>query len=85
MMTLCWCAAQVSATQAAEFLRNAGLAGGRVLDKGISNWEGQGFAVDRGVHRWELEWQVRLVAGSIVLSSVVGKHACLATFLSNAR
>ncbi|HME17947.1 MAG TPA: rhodanese-like domain-containing protein [Mycobacterium sp.] len=69
------CRSGQRATQAAEFLRNAGLTGGRVLDKGISNWEGQGFAVDRGVQRWELERQVRLVAGSIVLSSVVGSVA----------
>ena len=37
--------------------------------------QGQGFAVDRGVQRWELERQVRLVAGSIVLSSVLGSVA----------
>jgi hypothetical protein len=35
-------------------------------------WEGNGFKVDRGKQRWDLERQVRLVAGSIVLSSVVG-------------
>ena len=46
-----------------------------MLEKGITDWEGQGFAVDRGVQRWELERQVRLVAGSIVLSSVVGSVA----------
>src|SRR5271156_2883377 len=62
-------------TQAAEFFREAGLDGGRVLDKGISNWEGQGFAVERGVQRWELERQVRLVAGSIVVFSLVGRGA----------
>lgn len=69
------CRSGQRSTQAAEFLQNAGLTGGRVLDKGISNWEGQGFAVDRGVQRWDLERQVRLVAGSIVLSSVVGSVA----------
>jgi hypothetical protein len=31
--------------------------------------------VDRGVQRWELERQVRLVAGSLVVSSVVGSIA----------
>jgi rhodanese-related sulfurtransferase len=31
--------------QAAELLRNAGLTGGRVLEKGITDWEGQGFAL----------------------------------------
>ena len=46
-----------------------------MLEKGITDREGQGFAIDRGVQRWELERQVRLVAGSIVLSSVVGSVA----------
>jgi rhodanese-related sulfurtransferase len=63
------------AAQAAALLQNAGLAGGRVLDNGISDWEGRGFTVDRGVQRWELERQVRLVAGSLVVSSVVGSVA----------
>jgi rhodanese-related sulfurtransferase len=61
--------------KAAQLLQGAGLTGGRVLEKGITDWEGQGFAVDRGVQRWELERQVRLVAGSIVPSSVVGSVA----------
>jgi hypothetical protein len=33
------------------------------------------FGVDRGVERWDLERQVRLVAGSLVVSSVVGSVA----------
>jgi hypothetical protein len=31
--------------------------------------------VDRGTERWDIERQVRLVAGSIVLSSVLGSVA----------
>jgi len=70
------CRSGQRATKAAAVLQNAGLAGGRVLEKGITDWEGgKGYAVDRGVQRWELERQVRLVAGSIVLSSVVGSVA----------
>jgi rhodanese-related sulfurtransferase len=61
--------------KAQALLRNAGLRGGRVLEKGITDWEGQGFAVDRGGQRWDLERQVRLVAGSVVLSSVLGSVA----------
>lgn len=61
--------------KAAELLRNVGLDGGRVLENGITDWEGQGFDVDRGVQRWDLERQVRLVAGSVVFSSVVGSLA----------
>ncbi|MDT5070755.1 MAG: hypothetical protein QOH82_75 [Mycobacterium sp.] len=42
------------------------------LEGGIAEWEGNGFDVDRGIERWDIERQVRLVAGLIVLSSVVG-------------
>jgi rhodanese-related sulfurtransferase len=69
------CRSGQRATKAQTALRNEGLAGGRVLDKGITDWEGQGFAVDRGRQRWDLERQVRLVAGSVVLSSVLGSVA----------
>ncbi|BAX93456.1 rhodanese-like domain-containing protein [Mycobacterium shigaense] len=66
------CRSGQRATKAQSALRNAGLTHGRVLEKGITDWEGRGFAVDRGAQRWDLERQVRLVAGSIVLSSVAG-------------
>ena len=69
------CRSGQRSAQAAELLRNAGLTGGRVLEKGIADWDAQGFEVDRGVQRWEVERQVRLVAGSVVLSSVVGSIA----------
>lgn len=66
------CRSGQRSTRAQKLLRNAGLNGGRVLEKGILDWEGQGFSVDRGAQRWDLERQVRLVAGSVVLSSVLG-------------
>ena len=69
------CRSGQRATQAAELLRSTGVAGGSVLENGITDWEGQGFEVNRGVPRWDLERQVRLVAGSIVLSSVLGSIA----------
>jgi rhodanese-related sulfurtransferase len=69
------CRSGQRATQAAELLRSTGVADGSVLEKGITDWEGQGFEVNRGVPRWDLERQVRLVAGSIVLSSVLGSIA----------
>jgi rhodanese-related sulfurtransferase len=69
------CRSGQRSTQAAELLAKAGVNSGRVLDKGIVDWEGQGFDVDRGVERWDLERQVRLVAGSIVASSVLGSVA----------
>jgi rhodanese-related sulfurtransferase len=69
------CRSGQRATQAAELLRSTGVSGGRVLENGLADWEGQGFEVNRGVPRWDLERQVRLVAGSIVLSSVLGSVA----------
>lgn len=63
------------AAKAARLLRDAGKPAARVLENGISAWEGGGFAVDRGEPRWELERQVRLVAGSVVLTSIVGSIA----------
>jgi rhodanese-related sulfurtransferase len=69
------CRSGQRAAQAAELLRSTGVSGGSVLENGIADWEGQGFEVNRGVQRWELERQVRLVAGSIVLSSVLGSVA----------
>jgi len=43
----------------------------RVLDGGIQAWERAGGAVTRGRERWDLERQVRLVAGSLVLTGVL--------------
>jgi rhodanese-related sulfurtransferase len=69
------CRSGQRATQAAELLRSTGVPGGSVLENGITGWEGHGFEVNRGAPRWDLERQVRLVAGSIVLSSVLGSIA----------
>ena len=66
------CRSGQRSAKAQQLLRNAGLTGGRVLENGFLDWEGQGFAVDRGAQRWELERQVRLVAGSVVLSTILG-------------
>jgi rhodanese-related sulfurtransferase len=69
------CQSGQRASQAAELLQRVGVSGGRVLEKGIAGWESREFEVNRGVQRWALERQVRLVAGSIVLSAVVGSIA----------
>ena len=42
-----------------------------ILEGGITAWEANGFAVNRGAQRWDLERQVRLVAGLIVSFSVL--------------
>jgi rhodanese-related sulfurtransferase len=70
------CRSGQRAAQADELLRSTGLAHRIViLSGGIADWEGQGFEVDRGTQRWDLERQVRLVAGSIVLSSILASIA----------
>lgn len=65
------CRSGVRATQAEQALAGVGLPNLRVLDGGILAWEQAGGQVRRGAQRWELERQVRLVAGSLVLTSVV--------------
>jgi rhodanese-related sulfurtransferase len=69
------CRSGKRAGQAEETLRNAGLCNVHILDGGIVAWESAGFAVNRGSQRWDLERQVRLVAGSMVLSSVLASVA----------
>jgi rhodanese-related sulfurtransferase len=65
------CRSGQRSTQAQQILNSAGTAA-RVLQDGILDWQEQGYDVNRGRQRWDLERQVRLVAGSIVLSSVAG-------------
>ncbi len=69
------CRSGQRATQAEETLRNAGLCNLHILDGGIVAWESAGFAVNRGSQRWDLERQVRLAAGSMVLSSILASLA----------
>jgi rhodanese-related sulfurtransferase len=69
------CRSGQRAAAAEETLRNAGLTNVHILDGGISAWEAEGFAVRRGAQRWDLERQVRLVAGSIVLTSILASVA----------
>ncbi|MFE1949664.1 rhodanese-like domain-containing protein [Streptomyces sp. NPDC059524] len=67
------CRSGARATQAERALAEAGLPNLRVLDGGMTAWEASGAPVNRGEQRWELERQVRLIAGSIVLvTGVVG-------------
>ena len=65
------CRSGQRAAQAEETLRAAGLVNVHILEGGITAWEATGFAVNRGAQRWDLERQVRLVAGLIVLVSVL--------------
>jgi rhodanese-related sulfurtransferase len=59
------------ATQAAKQLSTNGMDNVRVFDGGIGAWVNAGAPVVRGQEKWSLERQVRLLAGSIVLTGVV--------------
>jgi rhodanese-related sulfurtransferase len=65
------CLAGGRAAQAEQALAEAGLPNLRVLQGGIAAWEAAGLPVTRGPARWDLERQVRLVAGSMVLAAGV--------------
>jgi rhodanese-related sulfurtransferase len=66
------CRSGARAAQAEEALAGVGLPGLRVLDGGMVAWESAGAPVNRGRQTWELERQVRLVAGGIVAAGVLG-------------
>ncbi|ABW12764.1 Rhodanese domain protein [Parafrankia sp. EAN1pec] len=65
------CRTGARARQAEQALAAAGLANLRVLDGGIVAWQAAQAPVRAGRPRWALERQVRLVAGSVVLASVL--------------
>lgn len=69
------CRSGQRAAQAEDTLRQAGLGNVHILTGGIVDWETKGFTVSRGKAKWDLERQVRMVAGSIVLTSVLGSIA----------
>jgi rhodanese-related sulfurtransferase len=63
------------AGQAQEILRRAGLGRSAVLSGGVVDWERTGGPLNRGRLVWELERQVRLAAGSLVLGGVLASVA----------
>ncbi|MFE3526072.1 rhodanese-like domain-containing protein [Streptomyces sp. NPDC059161] len=67
--TVLICRSGARAAQAEQALADAGLPNLRVLEGGMVAWEEAQGAVTHGAARWELERQVRLIAGSIVLVS----------------
>ena len=66
------CQSGVRAEQGRRHLAAAGLDRAQVLDGGVSAWVAAGHEVVRGRTAWALERQVRLVAGSLVLTGVLG-------------
>ena len=65
------CRSGARAAQAETVLATTGLENLHVLAGGITAWEAVGGPLTRGAQTWELERQVRLVAGSIVLAGVL--------------
>ncbi|ROQ26066.1 rhodanese-related sulfurtransferase [Streptomyces sp. PanSC19] len=63
------CRSGQRAREAEQALAQAGLPNLRVLEGGMNAWEAAGAPVERGPERWDMERQVRLVAGSIVLTT----------------
>lgn len=59
------------AAQAERALTVAGLPNLRLLAGGIAAWEAEGAPVRRPRPRWDLERQVRLVAGALVVIAVL--------------
>jgi len=66
------CRSGARATQAEKALAEIGLPNLKVLNGGILAWQAANAPIKLGEPRWELERQVRLVAGSIVLLSILG-------------
>jgi rhodanese-related sulfurtransferase len=65
------CRSGQRAGQAEQALAGAGLPNLRVLTGGITAWQAVHAPVTTGTPRWDLERQVRLVAGGIVLAAVL--------------
>jgi rhodanese-related sulfurtransferase len=65
------CAQGVRSEEAGRALSDAGAPDVRVLEGGIQAWEARGGPVVRGKGRWAMDRQVRFVAGSLTLSSVL--------------
>jgi rhodanese-related sulfurtransferase len=66
------CRSGARAAQACDKLAATGMSNRHILDGGIQAWDDGRRAVRRGTQRWDLERQVRLVAGSLVLLGVIG-------------
>ena len=64
------CRSGTRASQAGLALGQVGLPGLRILDGGMNGWERAGAPVSRGRQTWDLERQIRLVAGSAVAASI---------------
>jgi rhodanese-related sulfurtransferase len=69
------CRSGMRAQQAERAFADVGFPNVHVLAGGVTAWEAEGGQVARGEARWDLERQVRLVAGGIVLAAGLGSLA----------
>ncbi len=69
------CRSGTRAAQAEQTLAEIGMPNVHILDGGILAWEAVAAPIKRGRSRWDIERQVRLVAGTLVLAGVVGSLA----------
>ncbi|GAB2928070.1 rhodanese-like domain-containing protein [Micromonospora polyrhachis] len=65
------CRSGARAAQAEQTLAQAGLSNLKVLGGGMMSWQASQAPLNQGRARWDLERQVRLVAGAIVLVSIL--------------
>jgi rhodanese-related sulfurtransferase len=65
------CRSGMRAGQAEQLLTGIGMSNVHVLDGGVLAWQAAGGRVVRGRNRWDIERQVRLVAGALVLLGVL--------------
>jgi rhodanese-related sulfurtransferase len=65
------CRSGARAGQAEAMLADTGLPNVHVLDGGLLAWQKTDAPVTRGATHWDLERQVRLVAGALVLAGVL--------------
>lgn len=70
--TVLVCRSGARAARAELALAGADLSRLRVLSGGMNAWETAGGSVNRGRETWELERQVRLVAGTLVAIGALG-------------
>jgi rhodanese-related sulfurtransferase len=57
------CRSGQRATQAEKMLRPAGLLNVHILEGGITAWQAEGYPVNRGAQRWDLQRVVAELAG----------------------
>lgn len=70
--TVLVCQSGTRAEQARQRLNGAGVEAAHVLTGGIPAYAAAGGDVVHGTQRWDLECQVRLVAGSLVVTGLAG-------------